>query len=231
MRLTRVRVGSMLKRMLRKWTTGSFRASLGAVMLEAKTMRLHRTGTRRARSLKPPLKLHVGSGPNAKPGWVNIDLNEGSDISLDLREPLPFPDGSATTIYSEHFFEHLSLEEGKRFLGESLRVLAPGSAISIGVPDAEKSLQQYVSGDRKRWLEIRKRWHPEWCTTPMHSVNYFFRQDRQHGEHKYAYDFETLAGVLMDCGFVNVRRRDWDPALDLEYRRDGTLYVDAEKPR
>jgi predicted SAM-dependent methyltransferase len=115
-------------------------------------------------------------------------------------------------------------------LGESLRVLAAGGVISIGVPDAERSLQQYVSGDRNRWLEIRKQ-HPEWCNTPMHSVNYFFRQDRQHGEHKYAYDFETLAAVLVDCGFVNVRRRDWDPTLDLEARRDGTLYADAEKPR
>jgi len=221
----------VFKRVLQKWTTRSFRASLVAVMLEAKTVRLHRIGVRRAQSLKPPFKLHAGSGPNVKPGWINIDLNEHSDIPLDLRESLPFPNGSATMIYGEHFFEHLSLEEGARFLGESLRVLAPGGIISIGVPDAEKSLQQYVSGDRKRWLEIGKRWHPEWCTTPMHSVNYFFRQDRQHGEHKYAYDFETLAAVLVDCGFVNIRRRDWDPALDLESRREGTLYADAEKSR
>jgi hypothetical protein len=62
----------------------------------------------------------------------------------------------------------------------------------------------------------------------MHSVNYFFRQN---GQHRYAYDFPTLAGALKESGFVNARRRSWDARLDLESRRSGTLYVDAEKPK
>jgi hypothetical protein len=45
-----------------------------------------------------------------------------------------------------------------------------------------------------------------------------------------AHDFTTLAGALRDNGFVNIRRRNWDATLDLESRRDVTLYVDAEKP-
>jgi len=36
-------------------------------------------------------------------------------------------------------------------------------------------------------------WGPKWCDTPMHCVNYLFRQGR---EHKYAYDEETLHRVL-----------------------------------
>ena len=61
----------------------------------------------------------------------------------------------------------------------------------------------------------------------MHSVNYFFRQA---GEHKYAYDEETLVQLISECGFANVRARPWDAEIDLESRRIGTLYVDAEKP-
>jgi hypothetical protein len=60
----------------------------------------------------------------------------------------------------------------------------------------------------------------------MHSANYFFRQD---GEHKYVHDSETLIRLIRDCGFSNVQERQWDSALDLESRRDGTLYVDAVK--
>jgi predicted SAM-dependent methyltransferase len=190
-------------------------------------MLVHRDGVRRARSAQLPCKLHIGCGPNIKPGWINIDLGESADIRLDVREPLPFPDGSATVVYSEHFFEHLTFEEGTRFLRESLRVLTPGGLVSIGVPDADSAMQLYTSGDRERWMQVRHRYHPEWCSTPMHSVNYFFRQE---GEHQYAYDFETLSVLLKDSGFVKIRRRDWDPTLDLEARRDGTLYVDAEKP-
>jgi SAM-dependent methyltransferase len=217
----------VLKRLLNSSTTYSFQASLRALKQEAKIMLRHRDGVRRARSVKLPCKLHIGCGNNIKPGWINIDLGDFADIRLDLREPMPFPDASATVIYSEHFFEHLSFEEGTRFLRESFRVLIPGGLVSIGVPDAESTLRLYASGDREEWLRVRHLWHPEWCNTQMHSVNYVFRQS---GEHKYAYDFETLVAELKDCGFVNIRRRDWDPTLDLEARRDGTLYVDAEKP-
>jgi predicted SAM-dependent methyltransferase len=189
-------------------------------------MRAHRHGVRKASYVKLPCALHIGCGPNRKPGWVNIDLSKDADIRLDLREALPFPENSVNMIYSEHFFEHLSLEEGIRFLRECLRVLLPGGRLSVGVPNTQLCLQDYVSDDRDEWLKVRDRYHPKWCSTPMHSVNYFFRQD---GEHKYAYDAETLIELVRDCGFSNVHERPWDPTLDLEARRDGTLYVEGEK--
>ena len=77
----------------------------------------------------------------------------------------------------EHFFEHLDLEEGTRFLRECLRVLVPGGRLSFGVPNARLCMQDYASGDREKWLRVRDRYHPKWCTTPMHSTNYFLRQD------------------------------------------------------
>jgi len=58
-------------------------------------------------------------------------------------------------------------------------------------------------------------------------VNFFFRQG---SKHKYAYDFETLARVLTEGGFTEVKRREFSPKMDSEDRRDGTLYVDACKP-
>lgn len=216
----------MLVRFIERATSRSFRAELQTVGREWRIMRAHRCGVRKAPSVKLPCALHIGCGPNIKPGWVNIDLNKCADICLDLREALPFPDNSVKMVYSEHFFEHLSLEEGISFLRECLRVLLPGGRLSVGVPDAQICMRDYVSGDRGKWLRQRDRSHPKWCSTPMHSVNYFFRQD---GEHKYAYDTETLIELVRDCGFSNVNKRPWDPALDLEVRRDGTLYVDGEK--
>ncbi len=64
-------------------------------------------------------------------------------------------------------------------------MLVPGGRLSLGVPNARLCMQDYASGDREKWLRVRDRYHPEWCTTPMHSANYFFRQD---GEHKYSYE-------------------------------------------
>lgn len=216
----------MFVRFVERATTRPFRDALRTVVREWRVMTAHRRGVRTASSVEFPCALHIGCGPNRKPGWINIDFGPGADLCLDLREPLPFPDKSVTMIYSEHFFEHLSLEEGARFLRECLRVLVPDGRVSVGVPNARLCMEDYVKGDRKQWLSVRDRYHPKWCTTPMHSANYIFRQD---GEHKYAYDEETLIELVKNCGFSNVKERAWDPALDLEVRRDGTLYVDGEK--
>jgi hypothetical protein len=68
----------------------------------------HRGGCRRARALysgRKGLKLNIGCGPNHKAGWVNIDLWGHPHLILDMRQPIPLPDGCASLIYSEHFFE------------------------------------------------------------------------------------------------------------------------------
>jgi hypothetical protein len=85
--------------------------------------RLHRRGVKKARAYsgKTGLKLNIGCGPNRKQGWINIDLSSEADLSLDMRERIPFDDGSAMIIYSEHFFEHLDYpNDAKHFLRECL---------------------------------------------------------------------------------------------------------------
>ena len=47
------------------------------------------------------MAMHLGSGDRIKEGWVNIDLNPAADLTLDLRERLPFADNSFRLIYSE----------------------------------------------------------------------------------------------------------------------------------
>jgi len=206
------------------------RQALRDLSTELKIKAKHRRSCRRAKRYagQTGLKLNVGCGPNKKPGWVNIDLFcRDSDLQLDVRERLPFADNSVELIYSEHLFEHLEFpRDTSLFLAESLRILAPGGTFSVGVPDTEWPLQAYVN-DEKEYFEMSRRlWHPEWCDTRMHQINYHFRQIR---EHKYAWDFETLAKVLREAGFAEAVRRDFDESLDCEARKTGTLYVDAIK--
>ena len=60
-----------------------------------------------------PVRLHLGPGTKAYlPGWTNIDANiftAKCDIWLDLRNPLPFPDGTVDAVYSHHMIEHLPI--------------------------------------------------------------------------------------------------------------------------
>jgi len=172
------------------------------------------------------LKLNVGCGANRKEGWVNVDLHPAADVKTDARRKLPFRTGSAAVVYSEHFFEHLEYpEEAVLFLSESFRVLEPGGLFSVGVPDTELCLRAYVDGNFS-WRSLGLT-YVEWCDMPMHSLNFLFHQG---GEHKHLYDAPTLINVLNKAGFENVHRRNFDPGIDSEDRRVGTLYVDARKP-
>jgi predicted SAM-dependent methyltransferase len=191
----------------------------------------HQRGVKAARKYagQRSLKLNVGCGNNAKPGWVNIDLADEVDLQLDLREPIPLPDGRAVIVYSEHFFEHLDYPtDALVFLRESFRLLEPDGRFSVGVPDTRWPLYCYVGQD-EGWVEatIQYHWHPAWCRTTMEHINYHFRQD---GQHKFAWDFETMEQVLRDVGFVRIKQRNYSPEIDRAARAIGTLYVDAFVP-
>jgi predicted SAM-dependent methyltransferase len=195
--------------------------------------RLHRKGVKKAKAYarKSGLKLNIGCGSNRKQGWINIDLSPEAELSLDMRERIPFDDNSAMMIYSEHFFEHLDYpNDAKHFLRECFRVLEHNGIFRVGVPDTLLPLLDYAGVGDGWWLRACKSkefWRPEWCKTPMDHINYHSRQDT---EHRYAYDFETIESVLKETGFTEIEQCEFDPALDTKSRERGTLYVAARKP-
>lgn len=220
----------MIRRFIRSRLTLGAQRALRQLLFELKIWRHHHAGVAKARGLRAPIKLHLGCGTSLKAGWVNVDLFEpGADLALDLREPLPFADGSVSIVHSEHFLEHLEYvpNDVARLLREAYRVLSPGGVLSVGVPDAAPHMAAYARGDTAFFGGAWNPSYPEWLRVPMHRINYLFRQ---FGEHKYAYDEEILTGALREAGFADVRRREFNPELDLESRRDGTLYVSGTKP-
>lgn len=207
-----------------------YRRALRQARFELRVRRRHKAGVKAARRYGAGIRLHLACGPNAKPGWVNVDLEHPTaDFALDLREPLPFRDGQVAEVYAEHFFEHLDWPgDADAFLAECLRVLAPGGRLSLVVPDAGSALDHYAARDAAYFAKVREQWQPPYVATAMDAVNYTFRQD---GEHRYAYDEETLALRLTTAGFAEVARRGYDPDLDSDLRKTGDLRVDAYRPR
>ncbi|MEW6585576.1 MAG: methyltransferase domain-containing protein [Nitrospirota bacterium] len=212
-------------------TTAGFRQALCNLEREFSVMRKHSNGLVKARSYYElnALKLNLGCGPHLKDGWVNVDLNDNADITLDLREPLPLRDCSCSIIYSEHFLEHIDYPDNvTSLLKECYRILEPGGTFSAGVPDTEWPLLEYAGILQLGYFEKAKTlWHPKWCETDMEHINHHFRQGT---EHRFAYDFRTLKHILTKTGFVEVTRRKFDPQRDNKSRELGTLYVDARKP-
>jgi predicted SAM-dependent methyltransferase len=227
-----------IRQTIRGRITVGVRRAWREMLSEMQIRHRHFSSLRRAKRLSTAtdLKLNLGCGPYLKPGWINVDTsNPEADLQLDLREKLPFPDESSSIVYSEHFFEHLEYpDQAMMFLRETWRVLVPGGVLSVGVPDTEWPIVSYASGDPEYFRLARDRFHPQWCDTRMHQLNYHFRQG---AEHKYAYDLETLSKILKEAGFVEVERRAFRAGLDSENhmvsslaRGTASLYVDARKP-
>jgi predicted SAM-dependent methyltransferase len=221
----------MIKQFLKSHTSVGIYSMIRNVSQEITILHKHRKGVHLARKLhgQQHLRLNLGCGPKIKNGWINIDLADQADITLDLREPLPFLSNTCSIIYSEHFL-NCSIdypEQTQLLLKECYRVLEPGGLFSIGVPDTEWPIEEYAGLSNKEYFQIAKdRFHPAWCETEMEHINYHFRQGE---EHRFAYDFKTLAKVLTSVGFQKVDRREFDPELDSVDRKLGTLYVNASK--
>lgn len=208
------------------------RAALTALAFEFRVSSGHRKGLRliRQHGWQRPKRLNLGSGESRKQGFLNVDLQRGGDLVLDLRRGLPFEDNSCELIFSEHFLEHVEYPEAiGRLLRECLRILQPGGRLTFSVPDTEWALRDYVLGDAAPYFQACREhswWHPTYCTTRLEHINYHFRQD---GQHLFAYDFETMKKILEQSGFAEVAVREFDPHLDSEHRRIGSLFGSASK--
>jgi len=219
-----------VKDYIRTKSSKSFVKAVRNARQEWRYARLHRSELKKVKQFLrlPDKKLNLGCGHHPKPGWINVDLLESdADLRLDLREEWPFAENSINYIYSEHIFEHFELdEEVPHFLSEALRVLRPGGTFDVGVPDTEWALRSYGDPSDPYWL-FSKTVHPDGCETQLDHINYHFRQGT---EHKYAWDYETLARTLQKFGFIEITRREFDARLDADHRKLGTLYVRALKP-
>jgi SAM-dependent methyltransferase len=55
-----------------------------------------------------PLRLNLGAAKTYIPGFVNIDIDQKAELTLDLgTDRLPFPDDSVDVVVSRHTLEHV----------------------------------------------------------------------------------------------------------------------------
>jgi predicted SAM-dependent methyltransferase len=150
-----------------------------------------------------PKKLHVGSGPLVREGWINIDAYPfpGVDYVLDIRSGLPFEEVSH--IYAEHFLEHLDFGTGLEFLAECRRVLRDDGALRLSTPNLD-------------WV-WRTQYHPgEWnsgneAVRDCFALNKSFRG----WGHRFLYNLDTLTETLHAAGFAEVRACEYGESDDL----------------
>lgn len=173
--------------------------------------------------------LNIGCGTDYKDGWINIDNNsddniEKVDLNWDLRNPLPFNDGSIDFIFNEHFIEHLTVEEAQKSIKDFMRVLKPGGVMRIAMPDLEDVIELY---NDKNWRKrpVIKNHNMEFVRTRAELVNMSFSW----WGHKWLYDWEELVRRLKDAGCTKMTRCTFGKSKYKELKgletREGSLLV------
>jgi len=92
--------------------------------------------------IKPDLRINLGAGEDAFPGWINVDMIDLPNIDVVhnlMKFPYPFEDNSASEIKAVDVIEHLPPYIGEdhgviKFLEECHRILKPGGILYIQTP-------------------------------------------------------------------------------------------------
>jgi len=203
------------------------------------------------------LVLNLGCGSQIGDGWVNVDYALGARLAKlplfgpinqrleifkfdwddriylhDLTKPFPWATGSADAVYSSHTLEHLSREDGRRFLRECHRVLRPGGRIRIVVPDLREAVEAYLAGrvqadDFVESLGVLYIPSPNPIKRKLAPFVQF--------PHKCMYDTPRLVAVMREIGFDAEPRRPFDSGIaglervELEDRTRGAVIVEGVK--
>jgi predicted SAM-dependent methyltransferase len=205
-------------------------------------------------------KLHLGSGDNLLPGWLNSDAFVPSSfthalksasryIFLDVCQPFPIENDSVDYIFHEHVIEHLNYHQGQFMLKECFRILKPGGRIRIATPDLQVFVRLYgeeINTDQQHYLNEYVRFNSEvWSADLAHArrnqsafvINHALRA----WGHQFIYDLPTLSDAAKTVGFVETKRvepqiSDDGHLSNLEFRKDfvgifDALIVEAKKPQ
>lgn len=119
---------------------------------------------RRARSSRvsddTPRQLHLGCGDVRIDRWCNVDVDPlvQPDVVDDITTLEKFSDNFAERIYACHVLEHVSHADVPRVLATWYRVLAPGGALYISVPDIDRIVRIYTAN----WDHFQTRPNTPW---------------------------------------------------------------------
>src|SRR3954447_12961209 len=203
--------------------------------------------------------IHCGSARQLRPGWLNTDLlhlrgqRDGGEVQRgriarvdgqfyylehDSTEPYPCEDASFRWAYSEHFIEHLTLDEVVVWLAEIRRILKPGGHLRLSTPDLGRYMAGYVDPEndffarhRQALSGMRAFADKEVPDRPAWMVNQSFYR----WGHRWLFDFDEVrhAGELAGFRPDAVTRRSFQEgaeaevaSMDLPARSAESLYVE-----
>jgi predicted SAM-dependent methyltransferase len=142
-----------------------------------------------------PFKIHLACGLRRPPGYIHVDIRESvrPDVKSVATDFSWICCGQeAAEVYICHGLEHMIVPKGA--LETWHEVLCYHGVLRISVPDMGAIFSAY---------------HDFGVTLPRLAGLIWGRQDYPENHHYHGWDFETLANLLRECGYFDVKL--WEP--------------------
>lgn len=185
------------------------------------------------------MRLNLGSGPRATPGWICIDRSPSIllgripllkrllfGLRLITREQaapwdrgiyihdirkLPFRDVSVDVVYSSHALEHVYVREAQQVLRETYRVLKPGGIIRLALPDGESIARDLILATEAGDPDAGKRYNERLLTFPERRPDMSMKIRSALGGHVHRWQptRSHVRQLMQDAGFRSVVERQY----------------------
>ena len=184
--------------------------------------------------------IHYGCGFCAPGGWRNFDASPTLRFERapllgrlytknskrfpdnveygDIVKGLPVADNSCKAVYCCHVLEHLCLEDFRRALKNTYRILKTGGIFRLVVPDLAQMIKSYTEDHSKQAAftfmkasglvrEQRKR-----------GIKGFLFEWLGNSVHRWLWDYDSMAAELEAARFAAIRRADFGDGSDLMFK-------------
>ena len=180
-------------------------------------------------------RLNWGCGHVGQPGWINSDLKDGPDIQItaDIRYGLPLDDDSLDYVVSIHALPMIAYPDLVPVLQELRRMLKPGGALRLAVPDVDRTIHAYLRGDRDYFLPGQEGDEQDVRSRGGRFITHLL----WYGYTVSLFTADFIEELLMKAGFRDVRQCAFKQTstehapgiLELDNREAESLFVEAVK--
>ncbi len=189
-------------------------------------------------SKMPCAKINLCSGTLHLDGYCNIDVDEGSDLILDLNKKLlPFADSSAEVVVCMSAINYFTHMRGAEIIADVYRVLKPGGISRFGTQDLKLIAEKYVANDKEFFFQKLSDGTDRFVGDTMaDKINsWFYGYPSGKGAVcKYFYDYEALAALFVKAGFSVVERKAYGESripevMKIDNRPEQMFFLEAIK--
>lgn len=195
--------------------------------------------------------IHYGCGLSAPESWDNYDVSPslrvkaipllGNLVKVEWPSNVKYgniikgiaPDNSVGYAYCSHVLEHLSLNDCRKAIQNTYKMLCDGGVFRLVVPDLKKMAEVYVeSGDSISFVKDTLLG----TETRRKGINGAIHHMFSNRNHLWMWDYEGLSKELEQVGFKEIRRAKFnDSSYDIfkdveeESRFENAVAIEAVK--